>query len=129
MALLFHVRQFIREQIGHTFVIGANGFEFTSVAAGTHFVTVRGTLNSLTGDSTLGPLTSIPELSFQTIISVLGTVVTITIDANQAATFECQLDSQAFVPCKTNTSWYQLLILLLRTEMCFGFCRYIRFSI
>ena len=82
------------------FVIGADGFQCTSVAAGTHFVTVRGPLNGLSGETTLGPLTSVPELSFTTSITISGTVVTIIIDANQDATFECQLDNQDFVPCK-----------------------------
>ena len=82
------------------FVIGNDGFEFTSVAAGTHFVTVRGALNGLSGETTLGPLASVPELLLSTSISVSGTVITIIIDANQAANFECQLDNQAFEPCK-----------------------------
>ena len=82
------------------FVIGADGFEYTSVTAGTHFVTVRGTLNGLSRETTLGLLTSVPELSFSTSVSISGTVVTIIIHANQAATFECQLDDQDFVPCK-----------------------------
>lgn len=76
------------------------GFEFTSVAAGTHYVTVRGTLNHLSSNITLGPVMVYPELLFNTTASVLGTVATISIHANQAATFACQIDNSSFVPCK-----------------------------
>ena len=31
--------------------------------------------------------------------TVLGTIITVTIDANQEAVFECQLDDSSFVPC------------------------------
>ena len=79
---------------------GSNGFQFTSVSPGTHFVTITGTLNGLSGSETLGPLTSIPELTVESSISISGTVITVIIEANQAATFECQLDDQDFVPCK-----------------------------
>ena len=82
------------------FAIGNDGFEYTSVAAGTHFVTVRGALNGLSGEATLGPLTSVPELSLATTVAISGTTITLTIVANQAATFECQLDDGEFVPCK-----------------------------
>ena len=87
-----------------TSATGADGFEYTSVSPGTHFVTVRGTLNSQSSDITLGPLTSLPELSFTTSVTVSGTVITLIIDANQGATFECQLDDQDFVPCKQDKS-------------------------
>ena len=83
-----------------TTLLGADGFEFTSVLPGSHFVTVRGTSGGQSLDATLGPLTSVPELTVSLTVSVSGTVVTATIEANQAATFECQLDNDAFVPCK-----------------------------
>ena len=80
--------------------VGYDGFQFTSVAAGTHFVTIRGTSNGQSDEATLGPLTSISELSFSVFVTVSGTIITVFIAANQAATFECQLDNQDFVPCK-----------------------------
>ena len=85
-------------------LIGADGFVYDSVSPGTHNVTVRGTLNGQSVDAFLGPLTSVPELSFTTAVTVSGTVVTLIIEANQAATFECQLDDQEFVPCKEGDS-------------------------
>ena len=82
------------------FAIGTNGFEYNPVAAGTHFVTVRGALNGLSGEATLGPLTSVPELTLATTVALSGTTITLTIVANQEATFECQLDDGEFMSCK-----------------------------
>lgn len=82
------------------FVIGTDGFEYSPVAPGTHFVTVRGALNGQSGEATLGPLTSVPRLTLATTVALSGTTITLTIEANQNATFECQLDDQDFVPCK-----------------------------
>ena len=103
MVLFKHVSYCNSEKYNHSstsFVLGSDGFEFTSVLPGTHFVTVRGTASGQSLNATLGPLTSVPELTVGLTVSVSGTVVTATIEANQAATFECQLDDGPFVPCK-----------------------------
>ena len=65
-----------------TTLLGADGFEFTSVLPSSHFVTVRGTSGGQSSDATLGPLASLPELRVELTVSVSGTVVTATIEAN-----------------------------------------------
>ena len=103
MVLFKHVSYCNSEKYSHSstsFVLGCDGFEFTSVLPGIHFVTVRGTASGQSLDATLVLLTSVPKLIVALTVSVSGTVVTATIEANQAATFECQLDDGPFVPCK-----------------------------
>ena len=80
--------------------VGTNGFQFTSDFPCTHFVTINGTLNGLSSSEMHGPLTSIPELTVESSINISGTVITVIIEANQAATFDCQFDDQDVVPCK-----------------------------
>lgn len=62
-----------------------HGFVYSFVPAVNHTVTVRGTSE---------------EFIVTTAASALGTVITVTIDVNQAATFECKLDDSTFIPCK-----------------------------
>ena len=86
-------------------LIGDDGFMFTSVSPGTHTVTVIGTLDGVvTSPLTITPLTIFPSIALFVSGNVQGTTVTLTISANQSATFECQLDGDPnFVPCKNYT--------------------------
>ena len=86
-------------------LIGDDGFTFTSVSPGTHTVTVIGTLDGvMTAPLTITSLMTTLPLTLFVSENVQGTTVTLTISANQAATFECQLDGDPnFVPCKKYT--------------------------
>ena len=71
---------------------------FTSVAVGNHTVTVRGTLNGQPSQLTL-PVEIVPQLTVTVTVTASGTIITVIIDSNMDATFECQLDSDEFIPC------------------------------
>ena len=65
---------------------------------------MRGTTqDGQVGETRLGPLVVSPSFMITAVASPLGTTITVTIDANQDATFECQLDNEAFVPFKWST--------------------------
>ena len=82
-------------------VTGADNFVYTCVAPGNHTVTVRGTTqDGQVGELTFSPLQVSSTFMVTTVASPLGTTITVTICANQDATFECQLDDSNFVPCK-----------------------------
>ena len=77
---------------------GSNGFTFTGVPVGEHNVTVRTVPNG--APLILGPL-RIFNVSAQWVSR--GTFLTLaTLTSSESATFQCQLDSQGFVPCKYN---------------------------
>ena len=85
-------------------VTGADGFMYPSVAVGTHSITVRGTAqDGQSNDVTLTGLRITSNLNVNALVSTLGTIITIIIEANKDATFECQLDNEDFVPCKNNS--------------------------
>ena len=89
-------------------VTGSDGFVYTSVAVGDHTITVTGTAqDGQTGELNLSLTVSSPFM-ITAIATILGTTITVTIDANQDATFECQLDDSSFVSCKrlTNKHFY-----------------------
>ena len=74
---------------------------YTSVAIGTHSITVRGTAqDGQSNEMTLSGLNVTSNLVVNATVSALGTAITLIIEANEDATFECQLDNQTFVPCK-----------------------------
>ena len=79
-------------------VTGSDGFMYPSVAVGNHTVTVRGTLNGQPSQLTL-PVEIFPQLTVTVTVTASGTVITVIIDANMNAMFQCQLDSDDFVPC------------------------------
>ena len=81
--------------------IGFDGFTYTSVPFGNRNVTVRGTAQDGTSNQViLSPLMVVPPLTVTATLSASGTRITVTIEANQDATFECQLDDQDFISCK-----------------------------
>ena len=87
------------------FVTGFDGFVFSSVAVGSHNITVRGTSSDgQTVEKTLNSVMIAEEFILTTTASALGTIITVTMDANQAAAFECKLDDSNFVPCKQSTN-------------------------
>jgi len=70
--------------------LGSDGFMFTSVSPGTHTVTVIGTSDGIMKSLlTLAFLTMLPAIALFVSGNVQGTTVTLTISANQSATFEC----------------------------------------
>ena len=74
---------------------------YPSVTPGNHNITVRGTTqDGQVGELRLGPLLVSSSFMIMAVASSLGTIISVTIDATQDATFECQLDNEAFVPCK-----------------------------
>ena len=74
---------------------------YPSVAPGEHNITVRGTTqDGQVEELRLGPLLVSSSFMITAAASPLGSTITVIIDANQDATFECQLDNEAFVPCK-----------------------------
>ena len=78
---------------------------FSSVDVGSHNITVRGTSpDGQTVEKTLSSLMIAEEFIPMLTATALGTIITVTIDANQAATFECKLDDSSFVPCKQSTN-------------------------
>ena len=83
------------------FVTGADGFMYQSVAIGTHSVTVRGTAqDGQSNEVTLSGLNVTPNLNLTVLLTRLGTTITVIIEANKDATFECQLDNLDFEACK-----------------------------
>jgi len=81
---------------------GFDGFQFTSVPVGEHNITITGTTqDGRTINAFLGPLV---QFRFSANWISQGTFLTLaTLTSTEAATFECQLDSQPFVPCKLVT--------------------------
>ena len=88
--------------------VGFDGFMLTSVPEGEHFVRVRN-VGSSSILATLGPL---GLFRVATLWITQGTYITLAaIDSNDpAATYECQLDNQPFVPCKHLLSSYNKLV-------------------
>lgn len=77
---------------------------YPSVAPGNHNITVTGTTqDGQVEEVRLGPLQVSSSFMITSVASALGTVITVSIDAPQNATFERQLDNEAFVPCKRST--------------------------
>ena len=88
-------------------VTGVDDFVYFSVAFGNHTITVRGTTqDGQVGELNFGPLTVSPSFMIAVTASPVGTTITVTIDATEDATFECQLDDSKFVPCKLLTTNY-----------------------
>ena len=70
---------------------------YASVAVGNHSITVRGTSQDGQTNEVIITLEISPE---SIAVTVSGTVITVIIESNLDATFECQLDDLNFVPCK-----------------------------
>ena len=84
-------------------VTGSDGFVYSSVPVGDHTIIVRGTAqDGQTSELTIS-LSVSSQFMITAVASVLGSTITVIIDANQDATFECQLDASSFVPCKLLT--------------------------
>ena len=105
-----------------TFVSGFDGFVYPSVAFGNHSITVKGTSqDNEISEVILGPLLISPFM-VTAACSELGTIITVIIDANQEAVFECQLDDSSFVSCNNQP--------ILPHNIFFNtLYRYIRFSV
>ena len=90
---------------------------YPSVAVGNHSVTVRGTSQDgqSTNEVTLSPLEIMLNLVVRTSVSATGTVITVIIDANQDATFECQLDDAKFIPCMQQATSFTSIAIQLVT--------------
>ena len=84
----------------HTASPGFDGFVYISVPIGDRSITVRGTsVDNQTSTVTVSPVRVSADLTVTATVSRDGTVITVIIDANQDATFECQLDNTSFIPC------------------------------
>ena len=97
-------------------LIGSDGFVYTSVPAGTHTVTVMGDLDGSSGTEEIPGLAVLLPLIVDLDVDQNSTSIAVTITANQEATFECQVDDGAFVPCKgvsqcqEDTNYYQVVM-------------------